>query len=234
MSRIRDALKKADKERGRLLTRNPDLGFMVGMPERKNHAIARNVLGAIVVLVFIGAGWRLLNHDSETENHVIVSRKVPPISSVRANFIVEDRAFAKKLNVSYQKQIESVEETAQERTQVEVKPSRAETSPTTGADEAARQESTEIEIVKKSPQSPIKNDAAQTVLTTYVVRPGDNLSRIAGYDFIYGDRNLWKKIYEANKDKLKSPDKVVVGQKLIIPTLDRIATEPETKDATMN
>ena len=43
-----------------------------------------------------------------------------------------------------------------------------------------------------------------------------------------------EKIYEANKDKLKSPDKVVVGQKLIIPTMDRIATEPETKDATMN
>lgn len=227
MSRIRDALKKADKERSRLLTRNPDLGFMVGMPERKNHAIARNILGVIIVLVFIGAGWRLLNHDSETENHVIVSQKVPPISSVRANFIVDDHAFAKKLSVNYQKQIESVEETAQERIQVEV-------SPATGADEAARQESTEIEIVKKSPQGPIENDAAQTGLTTYVVRPGDNLSRIAGYDFVYGDRNLWKKIYEANKDKLRSPDKVVVGQKLIIPTLDRIATEPETKDATMN
>ena len=232
MSRIRDALKKADKERSRLLTRNPDLGFMVGMPERKNHTIVRNVLGVMVVLVFIGAGWKLLNHDSETENHVIVSRKVPPISSVRANFIVEDRDFAKKLNVSYQKQIESVEETARERTRVEVKPSRAEASPARGADETARQESTEI--VKKSPQSPIKNDAAQKVLTTYVVRPGDNLSRIAGYDFIYGDRNLWEKIYEANKNKLKSPDKVVVGQKLIIPILDRIATEPETKDATMN
>lgn len=232
MSRIRDALKKADKERSRLLTRNPDLGFMVGMPERKNHTIARNVLGVIVVLVFIGAGWRLLNHDSETENNVIVGQKVSPISSVRANFIIEDREFAKKLNVNYQKQIESVEETAQERTRIEVKPSRAEASHATGADEAARQESTEI--VKKSPQSPIENDAAQTGLTTYVVRPGDNLSRIAGYDFVYGDRNLWKKIYEANKDKLKSPDKVVVGQKLIIPTLDRIATEPEIKDAAMN
>ena len=47
----------------------------------------------------------------------------------------------------------------------------------------------------------------------------DSLWLIASYDFIYGDGNLWRKIYEANKDKIKNPDIIKAGQILIIPSL---------------
>lgn len=47
----------------------------------------------------------------------------------------------------------------------------------------------------------------------------DSLWRIASYDFIYGNGNLWKKIYEANKATIKDPNVIRTGQKLIIPIL---------------
>ncbi|WP_297276319.1 LysM peptidoglycan-binding domain-containing protein [uncultured Brachyspira sp.] len=47
----------------------------------------------------------------------------------------------------------------------------------------------------------------------------DSLWRIASYDFIYGNGNLWKKIYEANKDKIKDPSIIRAGQVLTIPSL---------------
>jgi uncharacterized protein YidB (DUF937 family) len=50
---------------------------------------------------------------------------------------------------------------------------------------------------------------------TYTVAAGDNLSKIAKK--MYGDANKWKKIFEANTDKLKNPDLIHPGQVLRIP-----------------
>jgi len=50
---------------------------------------------------------------------------------------------------------------------------------------------------------------------TYTVKSGDTLSKIAK-DF-YGNANEYNKIFEANKDKLSSPDRINVGQELKIP-----------------
>jgi len=44
---------------------------------------------------------------------------------------------------------------------------------------------------------------------------GDTLSKIA--EKYYGDRNLYMNIFEANKDILKDPNMIKVGQKLRIP-----------------
>ncbi len=49
----------------------------------------------------------------------------------------------------------------------------------------------------------------------YEVVSGDTLSKIAKH--FYGDANKYMKIFEANKDQLKDPDKIKVGQKLRIP-----------------
>ncbi len=49
----------------------------------------------------------------------------------------------------------------------------------------------------------------------YVVKKGDSLSKIARE--MYGDAKLWKKIFEANRDKIKNPDLILVGQELTIP-----------------
>ena len=47
----------------------------------------------------------------------------------------------------------------------------------------------------------------------------DSLWLIASYDFIYGDGHLWRRIYEANKDKIKDPNIIIKGQILTIPSL---------------
>jgi hypothetical protein len=49
----------------------------------------------------------------------------------------------------------------------------------------------------------------------YEVVPGDSLSKIAKH--FYGDANKYMKIFEANTDVLKDPNKIGVGQKLRIP-----------------
>ncbi len=51
--------------------------------------------------------------------------------------------------------------------------------------------------------------------TIYAVVPGDTLSKIAKH--YYGDANTYMKIFEANKDQLKDPNVIQVGQKLRIP-----------------
>ena len=50
---------------------------------------------------------------------------------------------------------------------------------------------------------------------TYVVQPGDSLSKIA--QKYYGDAALYPRIFEANRDLLKDPNKISPGQKLRIP-----------------
>lgn len=52
----------------------------------------------------------------------------------------------------------------------------------------------------------------------YEVKAGDNLSKISKQ--FYGDANEYMRIFYANQDKLKDPDKIQVGQKLNIPTGD--------------
>jgi LysM repeat protein len=49
----------------------------------------------------------------------------------------------------------------------------------------------------------------------YTVVGGDTLSRLAGK--YYGDVLKWPKIYEANKQTVKNPHYIYIGQKLIIP-----------------
>jgi LysM repeat protein len=50
---------------------------------------------------------------------------------------------------------------------------------------------------------------------TYEVKSGDNLSKISKQ--FYGDPNEYMRIYYANKDQLRDPDQIKIGQKLIIP-----------------
>ncbi len=51
--------------------------------------------------------------------------------------------------------------------------------------------------------------------TTYVVQPGDTLAGIA--QKVYGDRNAWPRIAEANRSTLPDPSRMKVGTTLTIP-----------------
>lgn len=63
--------------------------------------------------------------------------------------------------------------------------------------------------------SNVQSGSSSTVEKVYVVVSGDSLSKIAKRE--YGNANDWRRIFEANKDILKDPDKIYPGQKLKIP-----------------
>lgn len=56
---------------------------------------------------------------------------------------------------------------------------------------------------------------------TYTVVKGDTLSKIAKE--YYGNANEYMKIFNANRDQLKDPDKIQIGQVLRIPGKDEPA-----------
>ncbi|HET8562886.1 MAG TPA: ABC transporter substrate-binding protein, partial [Candidatus Binatia bacterium] len=56
----------------------------------------------------------------------------------------------------------------------------------------------------------------------YTVKSGDTLSKLA--DRFYNSFSKWAMIYEANRDTVKNPDYIYIGQKLIIPPDDQTGT----------
>jgi nucleoid-associated protein YgaU len=76
---------------------------------------------------------------------------------------------------------------------------------------AALQESLQHEDVDKA----MLRKAAKQGAKTYVVQAGDSLGKIAKE--LLGDAARWPEIYELNKDRIKDPKLIQVGQELRIP-----------------
>lgn len=68
---------------------------------------------------------------------------------------------------------------------------------------------------ERQPGRASSTDAPRTSPDTYVVRPGDTLNSIARRT--YGNPALWERIFDANRDLLRSPDDLRVGQELRLP-----------------
>jgi nucleoid-associated protein YgaU len=73
----------------------------------------------------------------------------------------------------------------------------------------------DIDAPAASEQSRNRTETAGGAGQTYTVKAGDTLSKIAKQ--FYGDSNQYMKIFNANTDKLKDPDKIQPGQQLTIP-----------------
>jgi nucleoid-associated protein YgaU len=69
--------------------------------------------------------------------------------------------------------------------------------------------------------SDVESGASSTAKETapafkmYTIKSGDSLSKIAKRE--YGNANDWRKIFEANQDTIKNPDKIFPGQEIRIP-----------------
>jgi len=74
------------------------------------------------------------------------------------------------------------------------------------------QSATNTATVKKEEPAPPVNPKSNG---THVVQPGDTLWAIAKK--YYGNGNQYPKIVNANKDKIKNPNLIYPGQKLVIP-----------------
>jgi len=75
---------------------------------------------------------------------------------------------------------------------------------------APKDENVEPVVSQAVPQA-----ATAPQVTTYTVERNDTLQKIS--QKVYGTMNRWKVIFEANKDKLKTPDRIYAGQVLNIP-----------------
>jgi ABC-type nitrate/sulfonate/bicarbonate transport system substrate-binding protein/LysM repeat protein len=72
---------------------------------------------------------------------------------------------------------------------------------------------------EKAPPAPAIAKATKVEAQEYTVKLGDTLSKLA--QRFYKSISEWEKIYEANKDTVKNPHYIYVGQKLIIPPDDQ-------------
>jgi nucleoid-associated protein YgaU len=58
-------------------------------------------------------------------------------------------------------------------------------------------------------------DDSAPAYTSYTIKPGDSLSKIAKH--AYGNASAWNRIFEANLDTIKDPNKIYPGQIIKIP-----------------
>jgi LysM repeat protein len=72
----------------------------------------------------------------------------------------------------------------------------------------------EIRVQPKAASAPAASAPAAAV-TTYTVKPGDTLSKIAKEHL--GNANAYMEIFNANRDQLTDPDKIKPGQVLKLP-----------------
>jgi nucleoid-associated protein YgaU len=54
-------------------------------------------------------------------------------------------------------------------------------------------------------------------MDSYVVQKGDSLWTIAARPEVYGSATQWRRLYDANRDLLKSPNQIKVGMTLNVP-----------------
>jgi nucleoid-associated protein YgaU len=73
----------------------------------------------------------------------------------------------------------------------------------------------DIKALNSGAGSPATTPAAASAGSTYTVKPGDTLSKIAKE--LLGSASAYPQIFEANRDQLSDPDKIKPGQVLKIP-----------------
>lgn len=73
----------------------------------------------------------------------------------------------------------------------------------------------ETQVVTEEEEYGVAEPAAKETYTTYTVQKGDTLQKISTKFF--GTSKKWRKIFQANKEMLKSPDKIRPGQVIRIP-----------------
>jgi nucleoid-associated protein YgaU len=61
----------------------------------------------------------------------------------------------------------------------------------------------------------VKGTVEDVKVEYYIIKSGDTLSKIAKQ--YYGDANQYSRIFEANREVIKHPDKIFPGQKIRIP-----------------
>lgn len=128
--------------------------------------------------------------------------------SITVNGTIADEADRAKVN-ELLAGIPGVQKVTDNTTVAVAAPPEPETEPEV---EPAGTESAEAETTAPEPAA---EEAKPTEAQTYTVKSGDTLWKIASH--FYGDGSKYPKIFEANKDVLDDPDRIMPGQELRIP-----------------
>ena len=72
---------------------------------------------------------------------------------------------------------------------------------------------------ERAAATPVTVKTTKSAAQEYTVKAGDTLSKLAGQ--FYNSTYRWERIYEANRDTVKNPHYIYIGQKLMIPTDDQ-------------
>lgn len=67
----------------------------------------------------------------------------------------------------------------------------------------------------EKPAMPKMAGGVKAASQEYIIKPGDSLSKLA--ERFYNSVNKWEKIYEANRESVRNPNYIYVGQKIVIP-----------------
>lgn len=86
--------------------------------------------------------------------------------------------------------------------------------PASPSDKTESSDASQVNNTSNTPSAPANNNAVVAISTTYTVKSGDTLWKIA--EKLYGNGALWTKIYADNKAAIKNPDRIYVGQVLMI------------------
>jgi NitT/TauT family transport system substrate-binding protein len=109
-----------------------------------------------------------------------------------------------------------VEPTATPAVAMEKRPVEAKAKPLT-EDAKARPVVKQITAsTEKAVATPVTAKGTKPAAQEYTVKLGDTLSKLS--ERFYNSTSKWDKIYEANKDTVKNPHYIYIGQKLMIPT----------------
>lgn len=73
-----------------------------------------------------------------------------------------------------------------------------------------------------------------SLLLQVQVGPGETLFTLAGRRDIYGDALLWPLIYKANRDQIKDPQEIFVGQVFTIPRDKSVQEQNAARDEARN
>jgi nucleoid-associated protein YgaU len=83
------------------------------------------------------------------------------------------------------------------------------------AEAEARRLAAEAEARRKAEEA--RKAAEARIFTSYRVSSGDTLASIAALPGVYGDPLLWPLLYQGNRDQIKDPTQIHIGQVLRIP-----------------
>ena len=150
---------------------------------------------------------RYLELRPESEKTGFINEQIQKVQLELANAVLTQSGAVKKI-----KQLEVENETLKKQLAQYQQAAQANT---------VRQPAKTVEqksVSQTVPKSSATANPAGSTHQIYHVVAGDTLSKISAK--FYSDSGQWDAIYQANKDRMKSPGDLRVGQTIIIPALD--------------